>query len=176
MMRTGQVGQLYESGQNKLEEKINYRLDSDGHGLVIVKAGIINQEIENIQNGAAELSLYIDGPIIFLLFKFGNESWNDAPYSWHTVPRGIRVYPEEAADTATLKVTLVDAADGIVRAMREVALTPEFVGQLNAAITSQANGSFNGLSYAKHLNIVYNQYTAEEMADMASVQMVSHNL
>ncbi|HWR44801.1 hypothetical protein [Sporomusa sp.] len=173
MVRTGQVGQLYESGQDKLEEKIMYRLDSDGHGLVIVKAGIINQEVENIQYGAAELSIYIDGPIIFLLFKFGTDSWNDAPFSWHTVPRGIRVYPEEVADTATLKVTLVDAGDGIVRGVREVAMTPEFAGKLNEVITIQANGSFNGLSYAKHLNIVYNQYTAEDMADMASVHMIS---
>ncbi|QDR82815.1 hypothetical protein SPTER_42530 [Sporomusa termitida] len=172
-MRAGKAGQLYESGQNKLEEKIMYRLDSEGHRLLIVKAGLINQEIENIQNGMATLSIYIDGPVIFLLFRFGTENWNDVPFSWHTVPRGIRVYPEEAADSAILKVTLVNADDGIVQAVREIFMTPEFANTLNSSITTQANGSFNGLSYAKHLNMVYNQYTAGAMADMAGVHMVS---
>ncbi len=172
-MRAGNVGELYESGQNKLEEKIMYHLDSEGHRLLIAKAGINNQEIENIQNGTATLSIYIDGPVIFLLFRFGTDSWNDAPFSWHTVPRGIRVYPEEAADSGILKVTLVNADNGIVQAVREIAMVPDFANKLNLSITAQANASFNGLSYAKHLNMVYNQYTAEEMADMAGVHMVS---
>lgn len=172
-MRAGNVGELYESGQNTLEEKIMYRLDSEGHRLLIAKAGINNQEIENVQKGTAALSIYIDGPAIFLLFKFGTDSWNDAPFSWHTVPRGIRVYPEEAPDSGILKVTLVNADNGIVQAVREIVMVPDFANKLNLSITDQANASFNGLSYAKHLNMVYNQYTAEEMADMAGVHMVS---
>lgn len=170
-MKSGQVGQPYQPGQDQLEEKLIYRLDNDGHGLVIVKTGISNQEIENIQNGAVELGIYIDGPIIFLLFKFGTASWNDAPFSWHTVPRGIRVYPEEAEDSATLRVTLVEAANGIVLAGRQVALTPAFADKLNEAIKVQANSSFNGLSYGKHLNVVYNQYTAEDMVAIADARM-----
>lgn len=172
-MQTGQVGQSYESGQDKLEEKVIYRLDKDGHCLAIIKAGITDQEAENIQNGRAELGVYVDGPIIFLLFKFGTGKWNDAPYSWHTVPREFRVYPEQADDNSMLKVTLVDAADGLVRAVRKVVLTSEFAGKLNEVITTQANGSFNGLSYAKHINLVYNQYAAEDMAELAEQCMVS---
>ncbi|HML33582.1 MULTISPECIES: hypothetical protein [Sporomusa] len=172
-MQTGQVGQLYEYGQDKLEEKIVYRLDRDGHGLVIIEAGIAAREVESIAYGSVELGLYIDGPIIFLLFKFGTSSWNDAPYSWHTVPRDLRAYPVEVADADILKVTLVDAEDGLIRAVRKVALAPAFADALNAAITVQANGSFNGLSYAKHINSVYNQYTAEDMADLAAMHMVS---
>lgn len=170
-MQIGQVGQPYIPGQVKLEEQIRYRLDNEGHGLLIVKAGISGQEIENIQSGAVELGIYIDGPIIFLLFKFGSSKWNDAPYSWHTVPAGIRVYPQEALDTGTLKVMLVDAADGLVKAVREVVLTSQFADKLNEVITVQANCSFNGLSYAKHINMVYNQYTAEDMREMACVYM-----
>ncbi len=165
-MQTSQVGQPYIQGQVKLDEQIRYRLDNEGHSLLIVKAGITQQEIENIQTGAAELGIYIDGPIIFLLFKFGTSKWNDAPYSWHTVPAGIRVYPEEVIATDVLKVALVEVTDGLIKAVREVALTPEFADKLNEAITIQANGSFNGLSYAKHINMVYNQYAAEDMAEM----------
>ncbi|WP_425059151.1 hypothetical protein SCACP_38170 [Sporomusa carbonis] len=172
-MQTGKIGQPYQVGEDKLEERIIYRLDNDGHNLLISKAGITPEEVETIQNGTAEFRIYIDGPIIFFLFKFGRDSWNDAPYSWHTVPRNARGYPEQAADAATLKINVVDAADGIVRGVRQVAFTSEFAGKLNAAITAQANGSFNGLSYAKHLNMVYNQYTAEDMAELADVRMVS---
>lgn len=172
-MQPGQVGQLYESNQDKIEEKINYRFDKAGHCLVIVKAGITAKDVETIENGSVELGLYVDGPIIFLLFKFGTSNWNDAPYSWHTIPREFRVYPVEAQDTATLKVTLVDAVDGLVRAVRTVALTPDFADKLNEMITIQAKGSFNGLSYAKHINIVYNQYTSDDMASMAIAHMDS---
>lgn len=170
-MQTGQVGQPYIPGQGKLEEKIRYRLDNEGHSLLIVKTKITDQEIEDVESGAAQLGIYVDGPIIFLLFKFGTSKWNDAPYSWHTVPSGIRVYPQEALEVSTLKVVLVDATGGLVKAVREIPLTAEFAGQLNEYITIQANGSFNGLSYAKHINMVYNQYTAEEMREMATTYM-----
>lgn len=170
-MQQVQPGQLYIPGQNELAEQLRYRLDNAGHSLLIIQTGISQQEMENIQNGAVELALYIDGPIIFLLFKFGDGKWNDAPFSWHTVPAGIRVYPQEAADTGSLTVILVEAADGLVKVVRKAALTPAFAEQLNAAITFQAGCSFNGLSYAKHINLVYNQYTAEDMREMADAYM-----
>jgi hypothetical protein len=170
-VQTDQVGQPYIPGQGKLEEKIRYRLDNEGHSLLIVKTKITDQEIEDIKSGAVELGVYIDGPIIFLLFKFGTSKWNDAPYSWHTVPSGIRVYPQEALKDNTLMVVLVEATDGLVKAVREIPLTAEFASQLNEYITIQANGSFNGLSYAKHINMVYNQSTAEEMREMATSYM-----
>lgn len=172
-MHIGQVGQPYECGEDKLEEKVLYRLDKDGHCLVIVKAGITVQEIENIDHGIAELGIYIDGPILFLLFRFGKGSWNDAPYSWHTVPREFRMFPAEAADSNRPRISLVEAGAGIVRAVREVVFTAEFAEALNTAITVQANGGFNGLSYAKHINIVYNQYIAEDMVELAGIHMVS---
>ncbi len=173
-MQIGQVGQPYEHGQDKLEEKILYRLDKDGHCLMIAKAGITAQEAEDTEQGRAELGVYIDGPVLFLLFKFGSGNWNDAAYSWHTVPRDVRVYPEQAEAAGLLRVSLVEAGNGIVRAVREIALAPDFAEKLNAAITTQANGSFNGLSYAKHLNMVYNQYSSEEMVEMAGMRMVAH--
>ena len=147
-------------------------MDNEGHSLLIVKAGITCQEIEEFERGTAQFGVYIDGPIIFFLFKFGTGKWNDAPYSWHTVPAGIRVYPEEAQETGKLTVILVEATDGLVKAMREIPLAPEFADALNGAITLQANCSFNGLSYAKHINLVYNQYDAEDMAAMTIAQMI----
>lgn len=170
-MQIGQVGQELQFGQAVREEKILYRLDCDGHGLLIVKEGVTNQNADNIQNASVELGTYIDGPIIFLLFKFGNEPWNDAPYSWHTVPRESQVYPEEAANAGALKVGLVESDDGVIKAIRNIAFTQEFADKLNTAITVQANGSFNGLSYAKHINTVYNQYTSEDMIEMAVARM-----
>jgi hypothetical protein len=170
-MYTSQVGQPYIPGQVKLGEQLRYRLDNEGHSLLIVKAGITCQEIEEFEQETARLGVYIDGPIIFFLFKFGTGKWNDAPYSWHTVPAGIRVYPEEAKETGKLSAILVEAADGLVKAVREIPLAPEFADTLNGAITLQANCSFNGLSYAKHINLVYNQYDAEAMAAMTVAQM-----
>ena len=170
-MQIGQVGQELLPGQAALEEKILYRLDCDGHGLLIVKERVCNQDVDNIQNAGVELGIYIDGPIIFLLFKFGKGPWNDAPYSWHTVPRESRVYPEEAADAGTLRIALAETGAGIIRAVRNIAFTQEFADKLNTAITVQANGSFNGLSYAKHINMVYNQYTSEDMIEMAAAHM-----
>lgn len=170
-MHTSQVGQPYIPGQVKLGEQLRYRLGNEGHSLLIVKAGITCREIEEIAQGTARLGVYIDGPIIFFLFQFGTGKWNDAPYSWHTVPAGIRVYPEEVQEIGKLTVILVEATDGLVKVVREIALSSEFAAKLNAAISLQANCAFNGLSYAKHINLVYNQYDAEDMAAMAIEQM-----
>lgn len=170
-MQTSQIGKAYIPGQVNLEEKTRYRLDNEGHSLLLVKAAVSQQEISNMQNAAVELALYIDGPIIFLLFKFGTSKWNEAAFSWHTVPAGIRVYPEEAIANDRLKVTLVEATDGCIKAAREIIFTSDFADKLNQAVTNQANCSFNGLSYAKHINLVYNQYEAEDMAALAVAHM-----
>ncbi|HEY3426257.1 MAG TPA: hypothetical protein VGL27_15785 [Negativicutes bacterium] len=168
-----EIGNLYQAGKTQLSEEVSYRYDSAGHVLVLVLSALTAEQIQDSKKGTVELAMYEDGPVIFLLSKFGdNGKWNDAPYSWHLMSRSQQVLPDDLAEGAgaKMKVILVNADNGMVEVIRTVIMGHDFVEQLHAAIHKQASGRFNGQSYAKHLNGIWNQYTPEEMVEMAQAR------
>ncbi len=167
-----EIGQLYEPGKTSWQEEMIYSFDVCGHSLLLVLPELDETKLEIIRSGEAEFAFYEDGPAIFFLFRFGKViSWTDAVYSWHLVQRELRGVPDESTvGGAALKVLIVDAGTGILQAVREIKMDAEFTRLLHAAIIKQADGSFNGQSYAKYINGVWNQYTAEDMLEMANAR------
>lgn len=101
-----------------------------------------------------------DDPIFFL-YRFGGQPWSDAPYSWHLVPAAERVLPPDPLgpdDRPLLTVILVDAASGLVRALRALSLPPPVAAPLHAAIRAQATAPFDPTTYDLRLTALYAQY------------------
>ena len=161
-MEKEQVGCLYLPESAEITPEMIYRYSQRGHRLLLVEENVSDARAKDVQNGVLELGFYEDGPVLFLLFRFGEGEWNETPFSWHLTPRNQRAYPGEASDNE-LKIILVNAPDGVIRAVRSIPLDSEFGRQFQAAIGQQAAGSFNGQSYAKHLNSVWNQLSVEDM-------------
>ena len=119
-----------------------YNYSSKGHELTLFYRHPSFSEIEDVQHGQAEFAFVVEGPIIFFLYRFGEDiPWSDAPYSWHLVPEGDRALPE--ADTppesrARLTTVLVEGESSIVRAIRNTTFSAEFSRALEDAIREQA--------------------------------------
>lgn len=171
-MDTMEIGQLYQPEKTSWQEEMTYCFDLRGHTLLLALSGLNETKSKDILTGDAEFAFYEDGPAIFFLFRFGKTiPWTDTAYSWHLVQRDLRGVPEESqAGGATLKVMLVNADTGILQAVREIIMDGEFTQLLHAAIIKQADGSFNGQSYAKYINGIWNQYTSEDMVEIANAR------
>lgn len=118
-MHVLEVGGPYPS---RLPESVQYNYRAGQHELLMVLGGLSGREVQDIRRGTCEFALYVEGPVIDLLYRFGQAiPWSDAPYSWHLAPVRERTLPElepTLETRAVLSVVLVEARTDIVRALR----------------------------------------------------------
>lgn len=136
--------QLFE-GRNELPEAIEYNYQSGDHTLLLSMKNLHPKEVEAVRSAEAEFGLYCEHGIVFLLYRFGETlPWSDSAFSWWNVAEEDRRLPapcENPAERILLKIILVEAATGIVKAIRVTTLSPEFTEKLHEAIRRQAAGA-----------------------------------
>ena len=119
------------------------------------------REIVAVNASLADFGLLADPPLIGFLYRFeGGCSWSDAAYSFHRVPLEEQLIPESARanDHDLLVVILVDAATGIIRALRVVTFSPPFTALLRQAIRAQAAQPFDQPAYEQAVQTAYRHY------------------
>lgn len=165
MATTLSVGQPYAPGVTQFPECAQYNYRAGVHELVLFYGSPSKAEVLAARKGRAEFALALPSPqVIILAHRFGDDlPWSDSPYSWHLVPEHERDLPSadiEQSMRAQLHVILVDAATGIVRALRLVTLSPAFTRTLHAAIREQAALPFDG--YDRALREVYARHPSTD--------------
>lgn len=170
-----EVGKPYSSRANWPElAQYNYR--GGEHELVLFFNQPTHDEIRAVSKAWVEFALYSTDTQIVMLYRFGAAiPWSDAPYSIHLVPPEQRTLPPETGpeEGALLHVVLVDASNGIIRAMRAIAMPPGFTQALHAAIREQAQLPFTRATYNGALESLFAHYTSAELADMAGIRFSS---
>ena len=161
-----QVGMVYGTEGEAPPVEATYRYEKKGHRLILALEESSPEQLQALSDAPVELAFYEDGPVIFFLFRIGREEWREAPFSWHLTPRSRQAYPGEAPDDA-LRIFWVDPGDRIIRALRVIVPEESFWRRFEQALAKQAAGNFNGQSYAKHLNGVWNRMSVEDMVENA---------
>jgi hypothetical protein len=151
------VGQPFDPRVRRWDEGTMYVYQQDTHQLLIFYSNLRSFERKAVERGKAHFGLFVEGDVITLLFKIDGPGdrgidWHDAPYSWHLVPEEARTLPPppEAVPEgmgAAVTIFLIDAATGIIRAMRLMSFSHEFTLQLFRAIREQASRPFDKQRY-----------------------------
>jgi hypothetical protein len=84
------------------------------------------------------------------------------------VPRQLMSCALKAGEEAVLTVVLVEASDGIVHAVRPLALSAEFSLALDAAIRDQAARPFVETDHHRQAADLYTRWQAGDLIDGAS--------
>jgi hypothetical protein len=124
------------------------------------------REVHDVTEASAEFALTIDGPAIYLLFRFLGWPWNYCAYTWHLVQPEARILPPEPRDGAghaVLSIVLVDTETTIVQALRACTFSRPFTTKLHDAIRQQARQPFDREAYARHVQRIDDQRTTPEM-------------
>lgn len=135
-----EVGKLYHANRTQWPENVEYNYRDGAHELRLFYLSPPPKKVADVQNGQVRLALYPYLDVIFFCFRFGDQSWSDSPYNVNLVPAAQRQMPEDAdtaAERRLLTTFLVDAATGILRAIRVVSMSPQFTRALHAAIWKQ---------------------------------------
>jgi hypothetical protein len=141
------IGQIYHPGKNHWPEAVDYNFREGKHELRLFLHSPSPDEVTAIQRLPAAFSFAVVKEAIFFAFKFGWMSWGDCGFSIHKVPENQRVLPPVSPiltenETAVLHTILVDAENGIVRAIRLCTFSRLFTLKLHQAITLQASQPF----------------------------------
>ncbi len=169
-MRTIEVGKLFDPRLTRWPDGVSeYNYRSGHHRLIIPLARPTPDEVEAVRFGAAKFAFTVIGPVIVFQYRFGTAlSWSDALYTWHKVPVEERVEPAvlTGEQRVPLQVFLVDAATGIVQAIRILTLSPTFSRRLHEAIRRQAAEPFPA-DYDAQARRVLATYTSRQLRDRA---------
>lgn len=122
------VGQLYAAPRTTWPEGMHARVSPDGIELALFWASPAAQEIAMLHTQPIEMRLLSDTHAMMFLLRFGRGYWQEAPYSVHRVPPGLRGAPPDPGPGYgwPLYVVLVDARTGIVQGLRMIALSRRF--------------------------------------------------
>lgn len=167
------VGRPYIESKTQWPEAVEYNYRSGSHELRLFYPNLSAQEIADVGRGLVRLAFAVRGDVIYLCWRFGEQSWCDATYSIHLVPAAERstppipVTPEERA---LLQVILVEATTGIIAAMRVVSFSPDFTRRLHAAIRDQLSRTWPGEdAYLTQCTRLYSAYTSKQIAEQLAV-------
>ncbi|NLV68195.1 MAG: hypothetical protein GXY14_11055 [Spirochaetes bacterium] len=142
------VGELYLPGTTKWPEAVEYNYFSGNHELRFFVKNPTRYITEVISRMAVHLGLFIRDDIILFVYRFTDYKkkfipvHGYSPFSIHLVPADLRKIPEKITDPdheEILRIHLVDAATGILKAARTVRLSPAFSSALCEAIYCQAS-------------------------------------
>lgn len=171
-MATPQVGEVYDPAYRRYDEGARYAYAGEGHELVLFWNGPTQAEIEGFRAQPVETGLFSHGPASFLLYKIRNVcEWSDVAFNVHLVPEAERELPgEEPGDRARLRMTLVDAEDGVIRAKRIVSLDKVMTQALKHVMREQAAVPFNRIVYDAAVQEVHGRYAdSDALAAVAEV-------
>ena len=169
-----EVGKPY-SARTRWPEGSQYNFRGGGHELLLLFASPSDREVTGVRKAPVELALVVEGPLVVLSHRFGDAlPWGDSPFSWHLLPESERVYPPPWEDgspeqRALLAVFLVDAATGILRALRQLTMAPDFTRAIHRAIVEQAQQPWNAAAYDAALERLYQRYPSSEALQVAAI-------
>lgn len=152
------VGAPFEPGVPRWPELSHYAWDpahapASHHRLTVFAASPTARERVAFRSGGRlELALIVDGPVILLLWTGAGWPWSDAPYSWHLqaarAPLGVPdTSPVPTGAGVPMDAILVDAATGLVAAIRTMAMPGSYATALHRAIYDQAALTWDPRAY-----------------------------
>jgi hypothetical protein len=169
------IGKRLFEGRDELPEAIEYNYQAGDHTLLLSMKNLHPREIQAVREAEAEFGLFCENGIVFLLYRFGEIlPWSDSAFSWWNVAEEDRQIPAPQANPAErilLKIILVEAATGIVKAIRVTTLSPVFTEKLHDAIRQQAKGEpFPRNEFVNRSLQIYQKFTPADFAANAVVK------
>lgn len=167
-MKVFAVGELYKSGITKYNEGARFDFTQSGAVLELYfKSPTIN-EVQEIKNGCFKTGFVEFAGVIFMLFKFGNLNWIDAPYSVH-LSKPFEFEEPTRGSGYGLNIFFIDANTGILKNIRYIGLSTEFSLSFKNAVLKQRKAEFNNNYYSAALQNIYLKYTTNDLVKLSNI-------
>ncbi len=138
------IGEPFSPEHNRYDEGVRYIYRNGAHDLTLFWNSPSSAEIFGLRDQPVTVGLYSQGPAAFFLYKINDVcEWSDAAFNVNLIPESERELPGEPTGERTrLIITLVDAADGIIKGRRLVSLDRVITQALRHVMNEQAKSVF----------------------------------
>ena len=152
-----------------ISEGVIFDYDETGPRLRIFMPDPTEDEIRTVIQEACMFKLVTFGSVIFLLARFGDMKWMDAPYSIHLLRPEDRKLCAEFFDGRRygLMVTLIDSNRNVQCGGRLVTWNPDFSGIFHHLVKRQLECQFSRLEHDETIRNIYATTTSANMASQA---------
>ena len=159
-MSTRQIGEVYSPDHTEYGEATQYSYHDGAHDLVLFWTNPTADEIAGFRSQPVEFALYVQQPVLFLLFRIVEVcEWSDVAYNVHLLRNEAPAIPNEPpGDRARVQMTLVDASNGIVRAKRVVGMGPSMTQAMRHSLQEQTTLPFSRFDYEALVQQAYARY------------------
>lgn len=176
---TTQVGKRYLPDIHRWNESFEFNSSvSGGHELRVFMNLPEKHMVAAFERGWIMLGIGMIEQVIFLTFRIdGFCDMSDAPFSIHLLPSAEQLRPSllPHGQRATLKLVLVDALTGVVRAIRMFKLSVPATAYLLESLHDQARMEFSESGYGAALASIYDRYPRPIDIWTASAVHVRHD-
>ncbi|MEG0051192.1 MAG: hypothetical protein RR712_03355 [Terrisporobacter sp.] len=166
-MQSLKVGEQFKENINKYDEGCKFDITDSGCILTIFYNNPTEEEINDIKIGKIQYGYYRENNVIFMLFKFGGQEWMDCPYSIHLSKSLTELQKIEEGLGYAINIYLVDAATGIINAIRLIGSNTRFSKMLIKDLLKQKEMRID--NYEINLNAIYNKLSTKELVKRADI-------
>lgn len=164
-----EIGKPFEPGRINYSEGIQFDFSEVGGTILITVRNPTIQEIGNINSGNIKLAMVPVEEILFVLCKFGNTPWMEAPFNINLAQlRTLSGYAAPELGKGYGVITfLVDAVTGIVKVIRQTGMSNEFSTDFRNFVIAQNGMKFDKAEYNRKIEAVFNFSEQEDMLKKA---------
>jgi len=157
------VGQPYHPDRTRWPEVAQLRLTPAGADLTVFLATPTSAEIAGVRDGRAQFGWIDAEHTAVLAYRFHpGIPWSDAPYTPHREVTAAHVPDTNPGEHLLLHVVLVDAATGLVAAMRAVTWPHRFVAAVRSTVARLATATFSPAAADANLAELFARYPATD--------------
>ena len=165
-------------------EKCPYKLPQEGFMIEMDPDGYINlylnlrnirkEELEQIQTGEVQYSLFYNGNTMFFCMKIGRMNWMDVAFHAGLYSDGgIKMnFPKINEETGrfAIRFLVVEASDNTIQHINVNTLSHEFSKKFLELAKQQYDNPVKYIDHAYHVQCVQEKYTSEKMATLGIIQ------
>lgn len=166
------VGEPYLADYTRYDEGARYTYYKEAHDLVLFWNQPSAAETAGFRDRPISVGLYVYGAAAFLLYRIEDVcEWSDVAFNVQRQPEAERELPHEpTGERGRLRLTLVDAGDGLIKAKRLVSLDRVMTQALRHVMQEQATRPFVQPLYDLAIQETYARFPdSDAMAAAAEV-------
>jgi len=166
------VGEPYLADYTRYDEGARYTYYKEAHDLVLFWNQPSAAETAGFRDRPISVGLYVYGAAAFLLYRIEDVcEWSDVAFNVQRQPEAERELPHEpTGERGRLRLTLVDAGDGLIKAKRLVSLDKVMTQALRHVMQEQATRPFVQPLYDLAIQETYARFPdSDAMAAAAEV-------
>ncbi|MBU5669473.1 hypothetical protein KQI68_06430 [Peptoniphilus sp. MSJ-1] len=146
-------------------EGARFQIGEYGSTLTLLYKNPTKNEIEDISKGDIQYRITVVEDVIFLLFKFGSQSYIDCPYNINKNPDIILDELEDGLGYSCL-IELIDCRNGKLKAFRFISFSTNFSQKLKQFVDEQRE------KYVTDDNIraAFSKYSTNDLVKLSSAR------